>query len=152
MEGCVEYAYLGQTRHQLLNGVNALKVGWVVQRSKVRAFLESLQDLVSKDHRLIELLTAMHHTMTYCVNLIETLDYTDLRVSEQRKDKLHALSMLGDIVHNLLLLSIGQLYLYESSVQADALGTTTCHYRLVVHIVQCVLDRGRTTIQLKNMT
>jgi hypothetical protein len=48
--------------------------------------------------------------------------------------------MLGDIVHNLLLLAIGQLHLYESIVQANALSTTTGHHALIVHVVQGVLD------------
>ncbi len=92
----------------------------------------------------------MHHTMANSVDLIETLDNTDLRVSEQREDKLHTLCMLRDIVHNLLLLTIGQLNLYKSTVQAYTLSTTTGHHTLVVHIVQSVLDGRRTTIQNKD--
>ena len=50
-------------------------------------------------------------------------------------------------MHNLLLLTIGQLHLHECIVQAYALSTTTGHHTLVVHIVQRVLNRRRTTIK-----
>ena len=55
----------------------------------------------------------MHHAMTYSINLIETLDDTNLRIGKQRENELHALGMLGNVVHNLLFLAIGKLYLYK---------------------------------------
>ena len=76
-----------------------------MQRSEVRALLELLQHLVSQDNRLVELLATMHHTVTYGVDLVETLDDTNLRICQQREDELHTLSMLRDVVHNLLLLT-----------------------------------------------
>ena len=79
--------------------------------------------------------------MAHSVNLVETLDDTNLRISEQREDEFHTLGMLRDIVHNLFLLTIGQLHLYKGTVQTYALSTTTGHHALVVHVVQSVLDR-----------
>ena len=48
--------------------------------------------------------------------------------------------MLRDVVHNLLLLAIGQLHLDKGIVQTYALSTSAGHHTLIVHIVQCVLD------------
>ena len=146
MESSIKHTHLRQTWHQFLHSVYALQIGWVVQRSQIRAFLESLQHFVSEDNALVELLTTMHHTVTNCINLIKTLDDTNLRVSKQREDELNALCMLRDIVHNLLFLTIGQLYLYEGTIKANTLSTTTRHHALIVHIVQGVLDRRRATI------
>ena len=141
VEGGVEHTYLRQTWHQLLNSINTLQVSGVVQGSQIRALLESLQNLVGKNHALIEFLAAVHHTVTYSVDLLQIFDHTDFGIGKQREDKLNTLGMLGDIVHNLLLLAIGQLYLYKGIVQAYTLGTTTGHHTLIVHVVQGVLDR-----------
>jgi len=111
-----------------------------VQGSQVRALFKLLQHFVSQDNTLVELLTAMHHAVAHGINLVKTLDDTNLRISEQREDELHTLGMLGNVVHNLLLLTIGQLHLHKGTVQAHTLGTATGHHTLIVHVVQCVLD------------
>ena len=49
--------------------------------------------------------------------------------------------MLGDVVHNLFLLAVSKFYLYKGTVHADALCAAGCHYALVVHVVQSVLNR-----------
>ena len=83
VEGGVEHADLGQTRYQLLHSVDTLQVGRVVQWSQVRALLEGLQYLVGEYYRLVELLAAMHHTVSYGINLVKTLDDTNFGVGEQ---------------------------------------------------------------------
>ena len=83
----------------------------------------------------------MHHTMTYGIDLVETLNHTNLRIGEQRENELHTFSMLRDVVHDLLFLTIGQLHLHKGIVQANALSTTASHNALVIHVVQSVLDR-----------
>ena len=147
MESGVEDAHLRQARHQLLHSVHALQVGGIVQGSQVGALLKLLQHLVGQDDALVELLAAMHHAVAYGVNLLQVFDDANLRIGQKREDKLNALGMLRDVVHNLALLSIGQLHLHEGTVQTDTLSATTCHHTLVVHVVQCILDAGRATIQ-----
>ena len=83
----------------------------------------------------------MHHAMANSIYFIQTLDNTNLWICQQREDELYALSMLRDLVIDLLLFTIGQLNLYKSTVQANTLSTTTGHHTLIVHIVQSVLDR-----------
>ena len=141
MEGSIKHTDLRQSRHQLLHGIHALQVCRIMQRSKVRAFLEGLQHLIGKNDRLVELLTTMHHAMTYGIDFVETLDNTDFGISEQRENELHALSMLRNVMHNLLFLAIGQLYLYKSTIEAYTLGATTGHHTLVVHVIQSVFNR-----------
>ena len=88
----------------------------------------------------------MHHAVTYGIDFLQVLDDTNLGIGQQREDELHTFGMLGDVVHDLLFLTIGELHLDKCTVQAHALSTTTGHHTLVVHVVQCVLDRGRTTV------
>ena len=78
--------------------------------------------------------------MTNCINLIKALDNTNLRIRQQREDKLHALGMLGDIMHDLSLLAIGKFHFHKRAIKANALSATAGHHALVVHIVQGVLD------------
>ena len=146
MERCIEYTYLRQTRHQLLHRIHTFQIGRVVKWSQIRTLLESLQYLIGENNRLVELLTTMHHAVTDGIDLIETLDHTDLRIGQQREDELHALRMFGDVVHNLFLLTISQLHLHKGAIETYTLSATTGHHTLIVHIVQGVLDRGRTTV------
>ena len=129
-----------------------------MQGSQVRALLEGLENLIGQNNRLVEFLSTMHHTMTDSIDFVETLNNADLRISKQRENELHALGMFGDVMHNLLFLAISQfdfhestiktytLGIHESAIKTYSLGTTTGHHTLVVHIVQSVLDGGRTTV------
>ena len=140
MEGGVEHPHLGQTGHQFAHSLHTLEVGGVVEGSQVAACLKYLEHLVGEQHALVELLATMHHTVTYGVNLLQVFDDTNLRIGEQTENELHTLGVFGDIVHDLLLLAIGQFHLDESTVQAHTLGTTRGHDTLGVHIVERILD------------
>ena len=48
--------------------------------------------------------------------------------------------MLGDVMHNLLLLTIGKLYLYKCTIKAYTLCATRCHDRVVIHVIKRILD------------
>ena len=89
MEGSIKYAYLWQTRHKLLNGVYTLKVCRVMQWSQIRALLESLQNLIGEDNRLIELFAAMYHTMTYSIQLFKVLQHSVLTCCQHLENPLH---------------------------------------------------------------
>ena len=92
----------------------------------------------------------MHHTVANSIDLIKTLDHTDLRIRQQREDELHTFCMFGDIVHDLSLLAIGKFYLHKGPIETYTLSTSTGHHTLIVHIIQGVLDRRRATIQYKD--
>ena len=88
----------------------------------------------------------MHHAVSYGINLVEALDHANLRIGEQREDELHAFRMLRNVMHDLTFLTVGELHLDEGPFESHTLGAAAGHHTLVVHVVQCVLDTGRTTI------
>ena len=139
MESSVEDANLRQTRHKLAYSLYALEVCRVVERSKVAALLEHLQYLFVKYHALVELLASVHHAVTHGVYFLQVFDGSNLGVCQQAEDKLHSLGMLGDVVHHLPFLAVGQLHLYKSTVKSHAFSSARCHDRVVVHVVQRVL-------------
>ena len=141
MEGGIKHAYLRQTGHQLVDCLYTLQVGRVMKRSKLAHFFECSNHLIVDYYRRSKLLTTMHHTMAYCVNLLQVLDCTNLRISKERENKLHALGMLRHIVHDLALLTIREFNLYESVVKTYTLRTSGSNHFLRIHVVKCVLDR-----------
>ena len=74
MERCIEYTDLRYIRQYGRDGVYAFQVSGIVKRSQVVASRESIQDFLCQQHRFAELLTTMHHTMTYCVDFIQRFD------------------------------------------------------------------------------
>ena len=89
----------------------------------------------------------MHHAVAYGINLVETLDDSNLGVGEQRENKLHALGMLGNVVLNLTFLAIGEFHFHECAIESHALSAARCHHALVIHVVQCILNGRATTIK-----
>ena len=65
----------------------------------------------------------MNHAVAHCINFLEVFYHPYLRVGEQAEYELHALCVLGYVVHYLFLLSAGQLYLYESTFEPYALSS-----------------------------
>ena len=70
----------------------------------------------------------MHHAVTHGVNLFEVFDDSYFGVGEQAEDELHALCVLGNVVHYLLLIAVGELHFHESVVESYALGAARCHH------------------------
>ena len=124
MERCIKHTNLRQVRHQLRNGLHSLKICRIVKRSKVTALLKYLQNLIVKNNTLVELLTAVHHAMTDSIDLAKVFDYTNFRIGKQREDELHTFCVLWDVVHHLLLLAIGKLYLHKGAIKTYTLGAT----------------------------
>ena len=147
MESSVEDTHLGQSWHQFLHGVHALQVGGVMQRSQIGTFLEGLEHLVGKDNRLVELLSAVHHAVTHGINFRQVLNHANLGIGEQREDELHALCMLGDVVHNLFLFAVGELHFHKSAIETHALSASRCHHALVIHVVKRIFYRTAATVK-----
>ena len=59
-----------------------------MQRSQVDALTDHLKNLVGDKNRLVELLAAVYHTMTYSINLFEVADTTYLLVDKSVEDEL----------------------------------------------------------------
>ena len=85
--------------------------------------------------------------MSYSVDFVEALDGTDLRIEEALEHEVDAFLVVRHVVHNLLLLAVGESHLNECLVEADTLNTACCQYGVVVHIVKLVLDGRTSTVQ-----
>ena len=140
MESGVEHAHLRNLGKQRGDSSHTLEVGGVVQGSQVVASLESCQHLLIEENRLAELLTAMHHTVTYSVELVERLQCAILGTGECLQDKLHTSGVLLDVFFEYYLLAIGQGQLKERAGKANLLDTALGEYRLGVHLEEFVLD------------
>ena len=93
---------------------------------------------------LLEEVATLHNTMTYSINFVEALDSTELRVEKTLEYEVNAFLMVRHVVHNLLLLAVRQSYFYESFVKTDTLNTASSEHRVVVHVIELILD-GRTS-------
>ena len=118
-----------------------------MQRCQVAALLESLEHLFGEQHALVEALAAMHHAVAHSVDFLEVFDSAYLGVGEQGEDKLHALGVLGYVVHHRLLLAVGQFHLHEGAFDTHTLGTAGGHHLFGVHVIQCILDRTASAVK-----
>ena len=110
MEGRVEHEYLLDVGQHLLDGLVALEVSGVVERSELAVLLPLLQDLGSNDYAVGEA-AAVHYAMAYGVYLLQRLDGAVLGVRELFEDKGDAFFVIVDNHFNLLAEPVSVLYL-----------------------------------------
>lgn len=144
VEGVVEDADLRHVGHELVHGTQTLEVTCVVNGSEVAEALDAVLYRLVHDDALLEEVATLHDTVSHSVDLVEALDGTDLRIEEALEHEVDAFLVVRHVVHNLLLLAVGESHLNECLVEADTLNTACCQYGVVVHIVKLVLD-GRTS-------
>ena len=108
VESGIKHANLRNIGQNGLDSTHTLQVSGVMERSQVVASDKGIKHLLGQEHRLTELLTAMHHTVAYGVNLIQTLDSTIFSAGQRLQNKLYTHSMFGDILLQNLLLTAGQ--------------------------------------------
>ena len=144
VECIVEHTYLRCIRHKFIYSTQALKVSCIVYWCQVaKTFYTILYRLVYYN-ALLEEVATLHNTMTYSINFVEALDSTELRVEKTLEYEVNAFLMVRHVVHNLLLLAVRQSYFYESFVKTDTLNTASSEHRVVVHVIELILD-GRTS-------
>ena len=73
--------------------------------------------------------------MSHGINLFQVFNGTEFGVEQALEHQTYALFMGGQVGHNLLFLSIGQLDFDECIVQTDALNAALCQYSLIVHVI-----------------
>ena len=112
----------------------------IVNGGQVAKALDTCLNAFVNEATLLEEVAALHYTMANSIDLIETLDGTILFAKQGLEHEVHALFMVGHVVHEDLLLAIGQRQLQESIVQTDAFDTTLCQNGLVVHVVELILN------------
>ena len=147
MECCIEYAYLWNLWEKSSNSIYTLEVCRIVKRSKVVASLECLDNLWSEDNRLCELLTTMHHTMTYCIQFVERLESTINRICKNLEDKFHTYCVLRNLLLNNLLAAILRIKLDECTRKTYFLNTALCENGLCLHLEELILDRTATAVK-----
>ena len=71
MESCIEHTYLWNIWQNSLYSSYTFQIGRIMQWSKVVASLKCFQNFRCQESRFRELLAAMHHAMSYCIDFIQ---------------------------------------------------------------------------------
>src|SRR5574344_681444 len=150
MESSVKNTHLWDVWQESLHCIHPLDVGRIVERSQVVAGSKSLHHLWCEEHRLVELLPAMHHSVPHSTQFFKALKHSIFTSSEYLENILHTCGMLCDKPLHLMLLAI-QLHCDERIRSTDFLYTTTCYHALIIHVVERIFDRTATTVQHKNL-
>ena len=150
VESRVEDTHLGQVGEEFADGIHSLDVGRVVEGCEVVACGEGLHDLRSESDALVELLTSMHHAVSYGIQFLQASQYGIFSRGEYLEDPLHAGGVLLYGTLHLVLLAI-ELYGDETVGQTDFLDSTTCDDALVVHVVERVFDRTASAVENQNL-
>lgn len=111
-----------------------------MERSEVVASLESLQHLLVEDDRLGELLTSVHHTVTYSVKFRKRFQGTVDRVGENLEDKFHTHCVLRNLLLDYFLATVSSVELDERSRKTDFLDAALCKDSLCLHLEELVFD------------
>ena len=140
MKGRIEHAHHRQVRHEPPASLDAHDVRWVVQRSKVLAFLQRLHHCRVDQHGSCELLAAVHDAMPNGRYLPEIRDHADFRVDQALEDVFHRLFMISrDYVPPDFVASIGSVS-NERLGCADSLHVSPRHAGRTGHVEQLILQ------------
>ena len=118
-----------------------------MQRSEVHTLDDLLLHFRGDEHGLVEFLAAMHHAVTDCVDLLEVLDATDLRVNQFLQNEFDTYCMLGHRFLEFNLLAVRQFNQEERVGQTDFLDTALCHHLLALHLEELILNTATTAVQ-----
>ena len=124
VESGVEHAHLGHVGQDSRDGVHALQIGRVVQRSQVVAGFKGSQHLRRQQDRLAELLAAVHHAMAHGINFVHGLHHAILGAGQRLQDEFHTGCVLRDVLLQDFLLAVGQGQLQERVLQTDFLDAS----------------------------
>ena len=147
VEGVVEHRHLRHVRHEVVNGTDALQVTGVVDGCEVAEALDAGLHAFVDEAALLEEVAALHDAMAHGVDFVEALDGTILLAEQRLEHEVHALLVVGHVVHEDFLLAVGQGELQECVVEADALYAALSQHGLVVHVVKFILDGTTSAIQ-----
>ena len=135
MERIIKDTDLRSGRHQCVNSADSLQMASIMNGCKVTKLLNILLNLLVNNDALIIFVPSLHDAMSHGINLFQVFNSTEFRVEQALEYQTYALFMGGQVGHNLLFLSIGQLDFDECIVQTDALYAALCQYSLIVHVV-----------------
>ena len=118
----------------------------IVHRCKITEAFYILFNLRSANNTFRIDITSLHDTMPYGIYFIKTFDSTKRWIEQTIKHKANAFLMGWQVGHNGFLLTIGQFHLDKGIIYANSLDTSLCQHRLVVHVVELILNRTAPTI------
>gem|GEM_PF-6097199 len=113
MESGVKDAHLGNVREDTSDGINALQISGVVERSQIGKRGKFIQHFFVEKDGPAETLAAMHHAVADSIQLAERLQYTILFAREHVENELHTGGMLRNLLLQRHLLTRRQLQLEE---------------------------------------
>ncbi len=113
MECCVKHCNLRHAGHQIGDSVDTGHVCRIVKRSHIVALLDLLDHLIVDLDTLVELLTAVHHSMTYSVDLLKALDAAVSGVDKNIENVIHCLLVVRNRLNDALFLTVGKTELQE---------------------------------------
>ena len=146
MESRVEYAYLGNRRHQLRDGLDAGHVYRVVQGGYVVALLYLLNHFVGDEDAGVEFFSAVNHAVTYGIDFVERFDAAVLFAGKYVEYVLYGRVVLGHGALENHLLAAGQGEFQERVFQTDFLGTALSQYGFGIDVEQFVFNRRTAAI------
>ena len=147
MECRVKHCYLRYLGQYLLYSVYTFQVGRVVQRSQVHALNDLCLHFGGDEHRLVELLAAVHYAVTDSLDLLEVFDTTDLLVHQGLEDEFDTYGMLGHRLLDFHFLAVRQFNQQERVRQTDLLDAALGHNGLALHVEELVLDTATSAVQ-----
>ena len=84
--------------------------------------------------------------MAHGINFAQVVNGTNLLVEKGLENEVHTLLVVGHVVHNHLFLAVWERQFQESLVKSNAFNTSLCQNRLVVHVVELVLNGRAATV------
>ena len=126
-----------------LHSPDSKKVGRIVERSEIAAYLNLLHHILIDKGTCREELTAVHNPVSYGLNVIERLENTVLRICKRVKNEFHSDLVVRDRkVNYIFILPCGGM-LEASGLKTDflheALREDIIHV-VILHVKQLILD------------
>jgi hypothetical protein len=120
-----------------------------MQRAQGDALLDSLDDLVVNDAGIKEFHTAVEHTVTDSVDLVNGLDNTVLRIYQDLQNSGNGLRVAGhgDILNNLLFANL----VGQTAVDINTLAQALSGHIAGLGIHQLILKRRAAGIDNQNI-
>ena len=151
VESGIKHGHHGRAGHQLPAGVNADQIGWIVQGRQIVAGLYGLQHLVVNNYRLGKFLAAMHHPMTYCANLFQTLHHSRSVIGQGLQHQTDGLCMIRHGSHLDFLFPACRRVDDLAAVNTDAFTQSLCQALLRPGINQLEFQRGTPAVYHQNI-
>ncbi len=150
MKSGVEHSHTRHTREKTLAGLNTLQIGRIVQRCQGGALTNAVFHRFIDLHRLGETLAAVHHPVTYGLDLGEVLEHALLRVDQLVANRLHGAVVVHNAKHFLRGSLAAALINKTRRLQPYAFNQTLAQHRLVAHVEHGEFQRGTAGVNHKN--